>query len=89
MDNRLRRLLEPQLTDADSWMQMVEKAERYDATMFKTGAYGKTENKPNKPKQGFNNNNKDKDKTTFKKDKKKSTSKGTTTSKKLSKAEME
>jgi hypothetical protein len=70
-------------------MQMVEKAERYDATMFKTGAYGKTENKPNKPKQGFNNNNKDKDKTTFKKDKKKSTSKSTKTSKKPSKAEME
>ena len=88
MDNRLRRLVEPQLTDADSWMQMVEKAERYDATMFKTGAYGKTEHKTNKPKHGFNNS-KEKDKTTFKKEKKKSTSKNTKTSKKPSKAEME
>jgi len=69
-------------------MQIVEKAERYDATMFKTGAYGKTEHKANKLKHGFNKS-KEKDKTTFKKEKKKSTSKNTKTSKKPSKAEME
>src|SRR5437588_4791537 len=44
MDNRLRRVVEPQLRDGDTWLTMVETAERYDATLFKTGAYGRSDN---------------------------------------------
>jgi hypothetical protein len=88
MDNRLSRIVEPQLTDADCWMLMVKKVEIYDTTIFKTGAFGKSENKGNKLKPGFNNY-KEKDKSTSKKDRKKSTTKNTKASKKPCKAEME
>src|SRR5205807_2138599 len=44
MDNRLRRVVEPQLRAGDTWLTMVETAERYDATLFKTGAYGRCYN---------------------------------------------
>ena len=40
MDNRLCRSVEPQLKGDETWIAMVEMAEGYDATMFKTGAYG-------------------------------------------------
>jgi len=39
MDSRLRRNVEPQIRPADSWDQMVAVAERYDATMYRTGGY--------------------------------------------------
>jgi len=39
MNSRLRRNLEPQLRPEDTWDQMVGVAERYDATMYRTGAY--------------------------------------------------
>src|SRR5437660_11749608 len=48
MDNRLRRVVEPQLRDGDTWLTMVETAERYDATLFKTGAYGRSDNSGSK-----------------------------------------
>jgi hypothetical protein len=56
--------------------------------MFKTGAYGKSENKHNKSKQTYNTT-KEKEKTTFKKEKRKSSTKNNKASKKPSKAEME
>ena len=37
MDSRLRRNVEPQLRPEDTWDQMVAVAERYDATMYRTG----------------------------------------------------
>jgi len=39
MDSRLRRNVEPQLRPEDIWDQMVAVAERYDATMYRTGGY--------------------------------------------------
>jgi len=39
MDSRLRRNVEPQLRPEDTWKQMVAVAERYDATMYRTGGY--------------------------------------------------
>jgi len=39
MNSRLRRNVEPQLTPEDTWDQMVAVAERYDATMYRTGGY--------------------------------------------------
>ena len=39
MDSRLRRNVEPQLRPEDTRDQMVAVAERYDATMYSTGAY--------------------------------------------------
>jgi len=39
MDSRLRRNVEPQLRGEDTWDQMVAVAERYDATMYRTGGY--------------------------------------------------
>jgi len=39
MDCRLRRNVEPQLRPDDTWDQMVAVAERYDATMYRTGGY--------------------------------------------------
>jgi len=39
MDSRLRRNVEPQLRPEDTWDQMVAVAERYDATMYRTGGY--------------------------------------------------
>src|SRR5437588_8727918 len=48
MDNRLRRVVEPQLRDGDTWLTMVETAERYDATLFKTGAYVRSDNSSSK-----------------------------------------
>ena len=48
IDNRLRRVVEPQLRDGDTWLTMVETAERYDATLFKTGAYGRSDNSGSK-----------------------------------------
>jgi len=38
MDSRLHRNVEPQLRPEDTWDQMVAVAERYDATMYKTGS---------------------------------------------------
>jgi len=39
MDSRLRQNVEPQLRPEDTWDQMVAVAERYDATMYRTGGY--------------------------------------------------
>jgi len=39
MDSRLRGNVEPQLRPEDTWDQMVAVAERYDATMYRTGGY--------------------------------------------------
>jgi len=39
MDSRLRRNVEPQLRQEDTGDQMVAVAERYDATMYRTGGY--------------------------------------------------
>jgi len=39
MDSKLRRNVEPQLRPEDTWDQMVAVAERYDATMYRTGGY--------------------------------------------------
>jgi len=39
MDSRLRRNVEPQLRSEDTWDEMVAVAERYDATMYRTGGY--------------------------------------------------
>ena len=39
IDSRLRRNVEPQLRQEDTWDQMVAVAERYDATMYRTGGY--------------------------------------------------
>jgi len=39
MDSRLRRNVERQLRPEDPWDQMVAVAERYDATMYRTGGY--------------------------------------------------
>jgi len=39
MDSRLPRNVEPQLRPEDTWDQMVAVAERYDATMYRTGGY--------------------------------------------------
>ena len=39
IDSRLRRNVEPQLRPEDPWDQMVAVAERYDATMYRTGGY--------------------------------------------------
>jgi len=39
MDSRLRRNVEPQLRPEDTWDQRVAVAERYDATMYRTGGY--------------------------------------------------
>src|SRR5437588_9291702 len=36
MDNRLCRVVEPQLRDGNSWLVMVQTAERYDVTLFYT-----------------------------------------------------
>ena len=61
MDPRLRQNVEPQIREADTWEHIVQLAERYDATMYKTGAYygkGRNQNTGNKtqtPKRQFNN----------------------------------
>ena len=90
MDNRLRRSVEPQLKGNETWIEMVEMAERYDATMFRTGAYGnRTEASDRKPRSQPANKattktattSKSKDKHTTKTTKKKSNKPG--------KAEME
>ena len=39
MDPRLRQNVEPQIGEADTWHQIVQLAKRYDATIYKTGAY--------------------------------------------------
>jgi len=39
MDSRLPRNVESQLRPEDTWDQMVAVAERYDATMYRTGGY--------------------------------------------------
>jgi len=39
MDSRLRRNVEPQLRPEDTWDQMVAVAERYSATIYRTGGY--------------------------------------------------
>ena len=39
MDSRLPRNVEPQLRPEDTWDQMVAVAERYAATMYRTGGY--------------------------------------------------
>src|SRR5436853_5011085 len=48
MDNRLRRVVEPKLRDGDTWLTMVETAERYNATFFKTGVYSRSDNNGSK-----------------------------------------
>ena len=61
MDPRLRQNVEPQIREDDNWDKIVQLAERYDATMYKTGAYkGKgggqnTSNRAQTPKKQFNN----------------------------------
>jgi len=39
MDSRLRSNVEPQLRPEATWDKMVALAERYDATMYRTGGY--------------------------------------------------
>jgi len=39
IDSRLRRNVEPQFRPEDTWDQMVTVAERYDATMYRTGGF--------------------------------------------------
>ena len=62
MDSKLRRNVEPQIRETDTWDQIVQLAERYDATMYKTGAYkgsGGNQNqttRTQKPKKEYNNN---------------------------------
>ena len=61
MDPRVRPNVEPQIRETDTWDHIVQLAERYDATMHKTGAYrGKggnqnTSNRMQAPKRQFNN----------------------------------
>ena len=53
--------MEPQIRETDTWNHIVQLAERYDTTMYKTGAYrGKggnqnTGNRTQAPKRQFNN----------------------------------
>ena len=53
--------MEPQIREDDNWDKIVQLSERYDATMYKTGAYkGKgggqnTSNRTQTPKKQFNN----------------------------------
>src|SRR5215216_2172795 len=49
MDPRLRRNVEPHIKDTDTWMDIVSLAERYDATMFKTGVYEQNNKPTDKP----------------------------------------
>ena len=55
MDSRLGSNVEPQLRPEDTWDQMVAVAERYDATMYRTGGYRErsqaSSSKPSKIKQ--------------------------------------
>ena len=39
MDPRLHQNVEPQIREDDKWDKIVQLAEQYDATMYKTGAY--------------------------------------------------
>ena len=61
MDPRLRQNVEPQIREDNNWDKIVQLAERYDATMYKTEAYkGKggnqnTSNQTQAPKKQFNN----------------------------------
>ena len=61
MDPRLRQNVKPQIREADTWDHIVQLAERYDATMDKTGAYrgeGGNQNTGNwtqAPKRQLNN----------------------------------
>ena len=61
MDPRQRQNVEPQIREAHTWDQIVQLAERYDTTMYKTGAYrGKggnqnTGSRMQAPKRQFNN----------------------------------
>src|SRR5215216_3757062 len=48
MDPRLRRNVEPHIKDTDTWMDIVSLAERYDATIFKTGVYERNNEPTNK-----------------------------------------
>ena len=52
MDSRLRRNVERQLRPEDTWDKMVAVAERYDATMYRTGGYkgsGRSQASSSKP----------------------------------------
>ena len=57
----LRQNVEPQIREEDTWHKIVQLSERYDATMYKTGAYkgkGRSQNSSNRtqtPKKQFNN----------------------------------
>ena len=61
MDPRHGQNVEPQIREADTWNHIVQLAEWYDATMYKTGAYrskGGNQNTGNRtpvPKRQFNN----------------------------------
>ena len=61
MDPRQRQNVEPQIRETDTWDHIVQLAERYDATMYKTGACrgkGGNQNTGNRmpaPKRQFNN----------------------------------
>ena len=88
MDNRLRRVVEPQLRDGDTWLTMVEIAERYDATLFKTGAYGRSDNSGSKQHKPSTSKATTKT-TTTSKPKSKYVKKTTTKKGKPDKAEME
>src|SRR5947209_20515561 len=88
MDNRLRRVVEPQLRDGDTWLTMVETAERYDAILFKTRAYGRSDNSGSKQHKPSTNKATTKT-TTTSKPKNKYVKKTTTKKGKPDKAEME
>jgi len=57
MNSRLRHNIEPQLRPEATWDQMVAIAERYDATMYRTGGYKGSDrsqgasSKPHTPKK--------------------------------------
>ena len=61
MDPRLRQNVKPQFREDDNWDKIVQLSERYDATIYKTGAYkgkGRGQNTCNRtqtPKIQFNN----------------------------------
>ena len=61
IDSRLRQNVEPQIRADDTWDHIVQLAEWYDATMYKTGAYKvkggnqNTGNRTQTPKRQFNN----------------------------------
>lgn len=89
MDHRLRRAVEPQLRDTDTWIAMVETAERYDATMFKTGAYGRADSGSSRPRNPATLSKNTTKNTPSSKPKAKFGAKKPKASKKPSKAEMD